>query len=792
MRLPLSLIKSFLPLDVPVEKICDALTLLGIEVDSCLNEHPPFARVIVGEILSVSPHPSAEKLQIAHVHDGKHSIQVVCGASNCRAGIKTAFAQVGALLIDKDGKQRTIEKASLRGVESNGMLCSGSELRIWNDDSGILELPHNWKNGTDLSLLLWDPILELSLTPNLGHCLSALGIARELSAAFKKPIHQIRTPFSENSHSSIHKKVKVTIHESKFCPRYMCRLIEGITVGPSPFWLQKELLSCGLKPICNIVDATNFIMLKFGQPLHAFDFDQLEGKTIEVVSSKTVQNFLGLDGINREIPPETLLICDAKKTVAIAGVLGGENSAVHENTKNILLEAAFFDPMAVRKGAKRLGLRTESAVRFEKGVDPNGIETALDEAAKLIAEISAGQIATGKIDIQAKEFLPLQILCRPERVNHLLGTTLSKTEIETIFHRLHFKTQLQEGNTLLVEIPTYRFDISEEIDLIEEIVRIYGYNSIAKEPPLCRASQIPHDPIYLFEKKLRTRCVSLGLQEFLTSDLISPKLTEIASEFTATKGISLLKAIHAKTEEYSCLRPSLLPGLLEIAKGNLDQKNLTFSAFEIGRIHFLQKEKSIEIPMISVVLAGKTTPPHWSTKGEDSDFYTLKGLLENLFEGVRIAEISFSPSKHLSFHPGRQSDIRYKNILIGSFGEVHPRILNKMDIKQRIYFAEIDIQHLLNLHQPSARFTAIPHLPASERDVTLQISTETHIESVFEKIRSAHLALLEKIELIDLYQPENMSHKNATFRFTYRDLLKTISNEEVEKEHTRLLNILAK
>lgn len=791
MRLPISLIKSFVPLNETIETIADTLTLLGLEIDSILNKHPAFAGVIVGEVLSVKPHPDAEKLQIAQVHDGKKAVQVVCGAPNCRPGIKTAFARVGALMVDGNGEQRTIEKASIRGIESHGMLCSASELHLWKDNSGILELPLSFENGKDLTLLLWDPVLEISLTPNLGHCLSALGIARELSAAFQTPISKKDFSLNESKASSTEEKIQVRIEDSELCPLYMGRLIENVKIGPSPFWIQKELFACGLKPICNVVDVTNYIMLKRGQPLHAFDWDLLEGKSLHIGASRQSEKWIGLDGIEREIPEKTLVIRDSKKTVAIAGIMGGLNSAVTSETRNVFLEAAFFDPMTVRKGAKKVSLRTDSAIRFEKGIDPNGVKDALEEAAHWISILSEGSVAKGRIHLQAQEFPLKKIRIRPERVNQLLGTKISQTEMESIFQRLECKILESDAKSILVEVPSYRFDISEEIDLIEEVVRIFGYNNIEKRPELTRTTEIPNDPAYLFEKKIRQTCVSLGLQEFLTSDLIGPKQSELCLEFMSVRGIQFLKAIHAKTEEYSILRPSLLPGLLHVAKNNFDLKNAYFSAFEIGRIHFLQDQKCVEAPMLSILLTGKEAPAHWSRKNEEVDFYTLKGILENLFTSCRISPFSFHLSKHVSLHPGRQADIRCGELTIGSLGEIHPQMLSKADIKQRLLFAELNLESLMALQKETSRFTAIPNLPSSERDWTVPIPLNALMEPLFEAIVKHKPSILEKFELIDLYQPENASHKNATFRFTYRDPIKTISAEEVELQHTKLISQLA-
>lgn len=780
MKIPLSLLKTFLPITLPIDTLCETLTLLGIEVDSVINQHPPFAKVIVGEVLSVKPH--GEKLQIAQVHNGKEAVQVVCGASNCRPGIKTAFAVVGAVV-----NHSTIEKATIRGVESHGMLCSAQELHLWKDNSGIMELPNEWQNGTDLTSLLWDPVLELSLTPNLGHCLSALGIARDLAAKLQTPLKKESILLKEKPTA---KKVEIQIEDFQRVPRYMGRLIENVQIAPSPFWLQKELHACGLKPINNVVDVTNYIMIKRGQPMHAFDSDALDGSVLKIGLSKTKESWIGLDGIEREIPADTLVITDRNKTVAIAGVLGGKNSAVNEQTKNVFLEAAFFDPMTIRRCAKKAGIRTDSAIRFEKGIDPNGIEVALEEAAKLIAENANGTVSSYKIDLKKGPFLPKKIVVRPVRVNQLLGTKLSRSEMETIFERLECKISGAPSEPIIVEVPTYRFDLNEEIDLIEEVIRIYGYNNIDKGSSRSIPSMLPNDPIFLFEKKLRNRLSGLGLQEFLTSDLISPKLADLCVDFLSKRGIQLHKTMHAKTEEYSILRPSLMPGLLQVAVNNLDLKNESFSAFEIGRIHFLQNGKSVEIPTLSLLLTGYSSPTHWQHKPQEVDFYTLKGILENLFSALRISNLSIQAGNHVSFHPGRQANILQGNLVIGSFGEIHPRILSTMGIKQRLLFAELDIDHLMQLHRPQAIFNSIPNLPASERDLTIPLPQHMQMESLFKTIENHRPKILEKYELIDLYIPENADMKNATIRFTYRDLLKTISSEEVEREHASLIQHL--
>lgn len=790
MKLPLSLLKSFIDIDVPVSKVDDTLTSLGIEVDAIHAALPPFNGVVVAEVKNCKPHESADKLQVAEVFDGKNTFQVVCGASNCRPGLKTAFAKVGAKLRDnardKAGFLHAIEPATIRGVTSQGMLCSATELGIYEDNDGILELPAEFPLGADCVSLLWDPVLEISLTPNLGHCMSALGIARELSAAWKKPLLS-----GKPAHAAQKNLPTIQVHVDNFslCPRYMAQVIEHVKIGPSPFWLQRLLLAAGHRPVNNVVDATNYILLKYGQPLHAFDYDKIEGKSIRIGLTNKSEPFETLTGRSTTIPAGSLVISDAKKPIAIAGVMGGANSSVSESTTTILLEAASFDPLAVRASAKKMDLRSDSSQRFEKGIDTNAISKFLEIATQLIVEISGGKVTTRAVECKKESLTPTLIRCRPSRINQVLGTKISHNEVREFLRRLDCQISEETDDSLLVQVPSYRLDLSEEIDLVEEVARIYGYNHIERPLPKAGSSLLPHDPAYLFEQNLRQRLIGLGLQEFLTCDLISPKLASIGLEFTNSKE-SLLKTLHSKSEDYSILRASLLPGLLEVIKANLDRKNNNFSAFEIGRIHVQQKEIPVEFPMAAIVLTGKEAPTHWQQKTKDTDFFTLKGLVENILLGLCITA-HFVPSHHPAFHPGRRADLYAGDLHIGTLGELHPKLLGLLDIKQRVYYAELNAEHLQATQGPSPKYTPVPTFPSSERDWTLPITPQSHVATIFEAIRSVKSPLLERFELISLYNSEDKS--NITIRFTYRDKSKTVSFEEVESAHDHLRQeVLAK
>lgn len=759
MRLPLSLISDFIDLSSNFE---ETLTLLGIEVDSLDPKKAPFSGVVVVEIKKVIPHPTAGKLQIAEVTDGKETLQIVCGAANCRPGILVPLAKIGAHLTGSGGTPLHIRKGEFKGIESMGMLCSAAELSLYDDTDGLLELPAEFPLGADCAKLLWDPVAELSFTPNLGHCMSALGVARELSAGWKKPLKKRAIPGKPLDFATIE--------------------IRGVRVGPSPFWLQKTLRSAGFRSINNVVDITNYFLIKTGQPMHAYDRNLIEGDALKVTTCRVPFKFHGLDGLEHEVPAGTLLIEDAKKAVALAGIMGGANSAVSERTTDLILEVAAFDPLQIRIASKKIGLRSESSARFERGVDKGMISSLLKEAAELICELAGGKAGTIR-ETPSSSSTKRTIALRPEQVSKILGVPLSQSEIEELLGRLEIRV-LSKDSVWEVSIPSYRNDLQEEIDLIEEVGRLYGYNNLPRITPRSVTSSIPHDPEYLFEKELRSRLIGLGLQEFLNCDLISPKLAEMAQELSHSKRV-LLQALYAKTEEYSILRTSLLPGLLQTARSNFDQKNYTLAGFELGRIHFKEQGKAIEIPMMALLLSGEKTPSHWDQNKRDFDFFDLKGMVENLLYSLRIPEATIHSSSHPTFHPGRQAEIHLGNEIIGTLGELHPALLSKFDLKHKVYYAEIRADALKKHLPPAVKMTPLPLFPSSERDWTIPLPERSHVGPLLDQMKQIPLPLLESIQLISLYQKETQTQ--ATFRFSYRDKTKTLSFEEVEAAHAHLV-----
>ena len=480
MKVPLSLLNNYLDLKhLSLEEIAKTLTLGGIEVESIDRIGPSFTGVVVAQVIDSKPHPHADHLSIATVFDGTETLQIVCGAPNCRAGIKTALAKIGAVLMDEQDKPFKIKKSKFREIESNGMLCSALELKIGTSDEGILEFPEEMAVGIDLRELHTHTVFDVSLTPNLGHAFSIYGIARELSALLNLPLKSTPIVLKEEG-EPIEKGVRVQVIDQRRAPRYACRIVTDVQVGPSPESLKRQVEACGMQSINNVVDCGNLVMLLLGQPLHLFDLDTIADHSIIVTAETEFKELETLDGTLRALPPSALLICDSEKPLAIAGIMGGKNSGVTEKTQRILIEAAHFTPVGIRQTSKLLGLKSEAAQHFEKGTDPNALFAALDLAASLLQQYAGAKVAKGVIDRASHPFTPKKIACRPERVNQILGTHLSESEMTGLLSRLEMEILEESGNQFLVAVPTYRNDIKEEIDLIEEIARLYGYNLLPK------------------------------------------------------------------------------------------------------------------------------------------------------------------------------------------------------------------------------------------------------------------------------------------------------------------------
>lgn len=787
MKIPLSWLKEYIHLHQTPAEIAKLLTQAGLEVDDFTTVNLPFEGVVVGRVISTEKHPNADKLTVATVTDGKSEFQVVCGAPNCRSGMKTAFAPVGAKLKEDNGKDFVIKNAKLRGVESFGMLCSGKELGLSEDADGIMELSSDTPEGTYLIDLYADTIFDISLTPNLAYCQSVIGVARELSALTGLPLHVTPVEVKESDENSA-SDARLTVLDQVACPRYVCRLIKNVKVGPSPEWVKIRLEKAGLRSVNNIVDITNYVLLEMGHPLHAFDFDRLAGHSIVVKKAVEGERFTTLDGKERILTNQDLMISDLEQSVAIAGVMGGQNSEVTDQTQNVLLESAYFDPITIRKTSKRLGLQTDASKRFEKGTDPNIIIRAADRAALLMQQLAGGSVSAGILEASAKVYTDKVIKCRLNRTNQLLGIQIGRGELESIFQRLQFPAKWEAQDTLAVQVPTYRVDIKAEVDLIEEVARLYGYDNIPKTGGYYRSSPIPHAPIYLFEKEIQSKLIGEGLQEFVTCDLIGPTLMNIVQDPKVIQE-HLVSVLNPTSIEQSVLRTSLLPGLLQVAKYNIDHQNHDIAGFEVGRIHFKEKDSFKEQSIVGILLTGKSRPSHWKEKPHDYDFYDLKGIIENLLSELNIANPIYRNMGMATFHSGRQASVFVDALEVGSFGEIHPAILRRLDVPQRLFFAEFNLHDLIQLTRRQEKTNALAIFPASERDWTITLNTRIPYADVLQAIKEASIPLLESVSLTDIYRHEKLGQdvQNVTLRFTYRDAEKTIAQEDVEREHQQLV-----
>ncbi len=794
MKVPFFWLKEYIPLSLSVEEVSHVLTLLGLEVDGIIRTQCSFSGVVVGEVLTSAKHPHADRLQVASVTDGRETYQVVCGAQNCRPGLKTAFAIIGAKLQDPSGKNFTIKKSKLREVESFGMLCSADELGISSSHpgEGILELPADAPVGTPLADVLSEPVLEISLTPNLGHCLSMIGIARELGAHQRLPVHIPQGKVREDDKRPVDKLLQVVLEAKEACPRYACRYLSNIEVRPSPAWLQSRLEAAGLKSINNIVDIGNYVMLETGQPLHMFDAAKIRGAKIVVRTAPKESELAILDGTTCKFPASTLLINDAEGPLAIAGVMGGLDSAISPETKEIVIESACFHPAAVRKSSKQTKLRSESSYRFERGTDIGGVVHALDRAAGLVCELAGGVAAKGVIDVCPDGVHPRSVACRVSRVNAMLGITLSQNEISELLVRLGMHAHPESDALLHVTVPTFRNDIHTEIDLIEEVARLYGYNNIPR--PLVKhiSATFPDSPIFTFEGIVRNVFLEEGLQECLTCDLISPSQASLA-EKQGIQADALIRVLQPSSIDQSILRPSLFPGLLQIVKHNQDQGVSDIAAFEVGKIHFHNGGVFKEQLMAGVVLYGKNAPYHFHPHPAPWDFFDIKGIVENLSGHLGLPDFSFEPSHIGAFHPFRQARISIAKETVGLVAEVHPEVLRSAGIKHRVFFAEINLHDLFPLRKRDWQVEPLATFPGAERDWTLTLQDHAPIGALFSAIRSCASPLLSDFYLLGIYKSEQLGKdkKNVTIRFTYRDPAQTIAMEAVEKEHAHLMQRVA-
>ena len=766
MRISYNWLKEFVKFDLSPEELAERLTLTGTEIERVERLTPDFQGVVTAKVSSLS---RKGRLSICRVDRGGDVVTVVCGAPNVEEGLVVPLALPGALL---PGGRR-IDVRSLGGVRSQGMICSEAELGLSTYGEGIMALDGDCPLGVPLeeALPLEDYILEADLTPNRPDCMSILGVAREVAAILRLPFNPppLASPKAEGG------RVRVEVEDKEGCPRYTVRVIEGVKVAPSPFWLRRRLESLGVRPINNVVDVTNYVMLERGQPLHSFDWGRIRGGRIRVRRSHPGESLLTLDNQERDLGEGTLLICDGQGPVAIAGIMGGMETEVWEGTRELLIESAYFAPQVIRRGSKRLGLVSESSQRFERGVDPSGLLPAQERAAQLLLQFAQAS-GVGEVgDFPAKRFSPRRIRLREKRVNQILGLKLREKEITDLLSPLGFEPR-ERG---LFSIPGYRPDVTREIDIIEEVARVYGYDRIPLDR---RGGGLLPVRISLRERRLqRIREILLGqgLREVVTNSLIDPDWAEISGY----RG-ELVRLLNPLSRELSCLRPTLLPSLLWVTNLNLRRGTKGVRIYELGRVFSPQ-----EGMRLSGLITGPQFPLYWGEKGKGVDFFSLKGIVEVLLADLRLDGVSFLPGDELPYERGEMAILLVGKERRGTLGRLSPQLGRKFDIEEEVFCFDLNIDSILGLIPLERRFVPPTRFPPVKRDLAILVSQEVPAAQIREAILELGVPLVQELHLFDLYQGEQVpsGEKSLAFSLSFGSSRSTLTDEEVEEVQRRIL-----
>jgi phenylalanyl-tRNA synthetase beta chain len=785
-------LKEFVDVNLPPVELADLLTMLGLEVEGMESHGEGMDDVVVAIVDEKLQHPNADKLSLCKVNNGREVLNIVCGAQNFKAGDKVALAQIGATL---PGNFK-IKRSRIRGEESFGMLCSEKELGLADESEGIMVLPPESKLGSPLfeAIGLKDTIFEIGLTPNRADCLSVIGIAREVAAKLGISIRYPGQYCVETGEATVN-VASVHVEDYDYCPRYTARYISGCCVAPSPQWLVDRLKAVGLRAINNVVDVTNYVLMEYGHPLHAFDFDLLSGGRIIVRRADDGERFMTLDGQERLLKSSDLTIRDAEKVVALAGIMGGENSEISDTTTNVLLESAYFRPSAIRLTSKRLGLHTESSHRFERGTDIRILSKALDRAASLIAELSGGTVARGMLDVHGTIPEKRKIKVRLEFINQTLGTNLTGDEVHQLLHSLEFAVETIESGIFAVEAPSFRIDIEREIDLVEEVARLYGYDRIPTTMPKARVFSDLPTKHQILEKRMKDLLVAHGFNEIINFSFISPDSCNkilLEADDSRRDSVCLLNPL---VEEQSVMRTVLLPGLLETAVKNTSFRNLNLRIFEIGRTYLPKTGRELpDEPLhIAGLLSGMRNIEGWNQEKAVVDFYDAKGIVENLLEALNIPSVTYDVTKIDSFyHPGKACTILYDGEFIGSLGEIHPTVQENYELERPCLYFEMNFEKLVSLSRDEICVKAPPRFPDTSRDIAMLVADEIPVASILSSVNDLRVEEIEGVDVFDLYKGEHVPSglKSIAIRVRYRSPDRTLTDDEVNRIHARIIDNL--
>ncbi|KGR76827.1 phenylalanine--tRNA ligase subunit beta [Ureibacillus sinduriensis] len=793
MLVSLNWLKQYVDIDgIAAEELAEKITRSGIEVDAVIDRSKGMTNVVVGHVVSKEKHPDADKLNVCQVEVGEGDIrQIICGAPNVAAGQKVIVALPGARL---PGGVK-IKKAKMRGQESNGMICSLQELGVEGRvvpkkyAEGIYVLPEDTVPGSDaLELIgLRDTVLELGLTPNRSDALSMLGVAYEVAAILSK---EVKLP--EIAYNTISEKaedyIKVRV-EAKENPLYAAKVVKNVKIAESPLWLQQYLMAAGVRPHNNVVDITNYILMEYGQPLHAFDYDALKTNEILVRLASEGETIVTLDDQERTLKAHNLVITNGQEPVAIAGVMGGANSEVTTDTTTVVIEAAYFDGFSVRRTSKELGLRSDSSARFEKGVDPNRVLIAGERAAQLLAELAGGEVLEGTVAVDDLDKSPARVVVSPDFINNRLGMKISLEEMLSILNRLQFDVEAANG-LLIIDAPTRRQDIKIEEDIVEEIARLYGYDEIPMTLPEGNEQIGGLTPYQEKRRIARNVMEGAGLLQAVTYSLTSD---ELAQKFTL-KAEDTTRLLMPMSEERSTLRQSLLPHLVEAASYNIARKADSVALYEIGSVFLGKTEEELpfEEEHLALIVSGKWVDHAWQGEKLSVDFFIAKGIIESLFEKLGLTDrVSFEKASVDGLHPGQTAAILLDGEKVGLIGGLHPTERKRYDLKET-FVAELNLNAVLAAQVEELVYVSVPRFPAITRDIALELDRSKPAGEIIEIIRNAGTKLLKEVKVFDVYEGDKMEagKKSVAFSLTYFDPERTLTDEEVVSAHNKVLKAL--
>ncbi len=790
MRISYNWLKQFIKIDWKSDETAALLTDLGLEVEvveAFESVTGGLKGIIVGHVLTCDKHPDADKLKITTVDlgDGNAPVQIVCGANNVAAGQKVPVATIGTKLYDKDGNNFEIKKGNIRGQESHGMICAEDEIGLGNSHDGIMVLADDLKPGTPVSQVFnieVDEVFEIGLTPNRADAMSHMGVARDLKAGLLQS--NVTTEFITPSVSKFKVdkrtlKIDVTVEDTKLVPRYAGVTISGITVKPSPIWLQNRLKAIGINPKNNIVDVTNYVLHELGQPLHAFDANKISGNKIIVKTVAAGTKFTTLDGIERTLHEDDLMICDESGPICMAGVFGGANSGVTDTTVNIFLESAYFNPVSIRKTAKRHTLSTDASFRFERGIDPEITVYALKRAALLIQEVAGGEITSDLIDIYPKKIEDFNVFLSFEKVNNLIGEELKKETIKNILASLDIKISSISDTGLGLNIPPYRVDVQREVDVIEEILRVFGYNNI-KIPNKINASvsNSSRTEEYKIQNIIANQLCSLGFNEMMANSLTTSNYVAYSEQSDTNETVTMLNPL---SNDLSVMRQSMLFSALEAVSYNINRRNSDLKLFEFGKTYHYIEGNYTERKHLTVTMSGNATSENWNIVQKPSDFFLFKGHITAILSKLNIdTKVKTVPVSHDVFAEGMGYAIG--NEVIAEFGTIKKPVLKHFDIKQDVFFADVNWDAIQKYVSNKIKLVDIPKFPEVKRDLALLVNQSVTFEQLYQAAKQAEKVLLKNINLFDVYEGKNLPEgkKSYALSFVLQDTSNTLTDVQID------------